>query len=202
MIIGVTGGVGTGKSAVLDILKNRFNAAIIMTDDVAKELMKPGGLSYESVCGYFGEEILTAGPGSPIDRAVLSKIVFNDKKKLEKLNSLTHPLVKQRVGELAEHYIKSGYDIIVIETAILIESGYLDMTDELWVIYADMEIRAKRLQETRGYSQEKIRSIINNQMSFDDLKKYADFIIDNSGSLQDTETQIRNYFLHAGNKNK
>lgn len=191
MIIGVTGGVGTGKSTVLQILKEKYGAVIIIADDIARDLMMPHEASYEAVVRYFGNDVLTDGPGSEIDRAVLAGIVFHDPEKLEALNEMTHPLVRIKIRSMIDDCQSKGEKLIVLETALLIRAGYLDMVDELWVICADHETRVIRLMSSRGYTREKTDSIIRAQMSDEEMKQYADLVIDNSGSMESTEEQIR-----------
>ena len=193
MIVGITGGVGTGKSTILQILKDEYNAAVIMADDVAKELMEPGQPSYRAVVEYFGTEILSGGEGSPIDRVKLAGIVFSDQNKLSALNLLTHPLVRIRILELIDEYKRQDYHLIIVESAILIQAHYLDFIDELWVVYADYDIRVDRLISSRGYTVEKIDNIINNQLSDDEMKRYASFLIDNTGTIDDVRRQLSDY---------
>lgn len=193
MIVGITGGVGTGKSTILQILKDEYNAAVIMADDVAKELMEPGQPSYRAVVEYFGTEILSGEEGSPIDRVKLAGIVFSDPDKLSALNLLTHPLVRIRILELIDVYNRQNYDLIIVESAILIQAHYLDLIDELWVVYADYDTRVERLISSRGYTVEKIDNIISNQLSDDEMKRYASFLIDNTGTIDDVRRQLSAY---------
>ena len=193
MIVGITGGVGTGKSTILQILKDEYNAAVIMADDVAKELMEPGQPSYRAVVEYFGTEILSGEEGSPIDRVKLAGIVFSDPDKLSALNLLTHPLVRIRILELIDVYNRQNYDLIIVESAILIQAHYLDLIDELWVVYADYDTRVDRLISSRGYTVEKIDNIISNQLSDDEMKRYASFLIDNTGTIDDVRRQLSDY---------
>lgn len=193
MIVGITGGVGTGKSTILQILKEEYNAAVIMADDVAKELMQPGQSSYEAVVEYFGTEILSAGAGNPIDRSKLAGIVFSDPDKLSALNFLTHPLVRVRILELIDEYKRQDYDLIIVESAILIQAHYLDFIDELWVVYADYNTRVDRLISSRGYTTQKIDNIISNQLSDEEMKRYASFLIDNTGTIDDVRRQLSDY---------
>ena len=198
MIIGVTGGVGTGKSTILKILQEEYDAVIIIADDVSRELMMPGEASYEAALAYFGPEILTDGEGSEIDRAKLAEIVFHDEEKLKALNSMNHPLVKERINSLIREYEEEGKDLIVIETAILIQAGYLELIDELWVIYTAYSTRVERLMASRGYSQEKIDSIIGSQLSDEEMREYADLVIDNSYSIEHTRRQIEDHLGPGG----
>lgn len=193
MIVGITGGVGTGKSTILQILKDEYNAAVIMADDVAKELMEPGQPSYRAVVEYFGTEILSGEEGSPIDRVKLAGIVFSDPDKLSALNLLTHPLVRIRILELIDVYNRQNYDLIIVESAILIQAHYLDLIDELWVVYTDYDTRVERLISSRGYTVEKIDNIISNQLSDDEMKRYASFLIDNTGTIDDVRRQLSDY---------
>lgn len=191
MIIGVTGGVGSGKSTVLEILKEKYGAHIIMADDVAKELMEPGGASYEAVVKAFGEEILADSPERRIDRKKLAAIVFGDEDKRELLNSLTHPQVKEEIlKQFQKIYQKEPDALIVLEAALLIEGGYREILDCLWAVLADREVRIQRLMESRSYTREKALSIMESQLSDAEFRAHADYVIDNSGSLENTAEQI------------
>jgi len=201
MVVGITGGVGTGKSTVLDYLKTKYNAAVILADDVARDLMMPGNAAYDEVVNYFGRDILTEDAGSEIDRKKLAGIVFADKNKLSVLNNMTHPLVKKRIQELTAFYKQAGFDLIVIEAALLIQAGYLDIIDQLWVIHTDYEVRVERLEKSRGYTREKTDSIISNQMKDDEMEHFADFVIDNSGSIQSAAHQIDRYLSSIYERN-
>lgn len=190
LIIGVTGGVGTGKSSILGILKEDYRAQVILADDVAKDLMVPGNKVYNDIYNFFGDEVFTDGYGSPIDRPELSRIVFTDKEKLLKLNSIVHPAVKLEIIGMIDSFKSAGEKMIVIETAILIQAGYLDIIDELWVVHTDYETRVRRLLASRGYSREKTDNIISNQLPDEEMEKMADLVIDNSGSLEYVKEQI------------
>ena len=192
MIIGITGGVGTGKSTVLDILENEYGAKIIMADEVAKFLQDPGGRCYGPIVEAFGEEILDLSqPDKPIDRAKLASVVFSDPDKLEDLNYIVHPIVKIEIMcEISGYYNEDSNALIVVEAALLIEAGYTNFVDELWVVSADKETRIRRLAESRGYSREKSESVMASQLSDEEFASYADFVIDNSGSIEDTKRQI------------
>lgn len=214
MVIGVTGGVGAGKSSVLKILEEQFDAKIIMADDVAKELMEPGGTSYEAVVKAFGDEILVkeaedssdadkdtadkvnASAKSdkierPIDRKKLAQIIFNDDEKLALVNSLTHPKVKEEILSRIERFYQEDENaLIVVEAALLIEAGYEDILDSLWIVTVDPEVRIERLMRDRGYSREKCLSIMDNQLSDEEFKAHGDVFIDNSYSRENTAKQV------------
>lgn len=195
MVIGVTGGVGAGKSTVLEILKREYHARIIMADDVARDLMRKGGASYAPVLSAFGEEILDAE--GEIDRKKLAAIVFEDEEKRSLLNSLVHPKVKEEILSLINgYYAEDASCLIVIEAALLIEAGYKDILDSLWFVYVEKEIRIGRLMRDRGYTRDKALSIMASQLSDEEFRSHADFIIDNSGTLAETAAQVAIFFAN------
>lgn len=183
MIIGVMGGVGSGKSTVLNYLENNYEANIIEADKVAKEVMLPGNDVYNEIVKTFSEVIVD----NKIDSKKLAEIVFNDKEQLEKLNSITHP---GAVKEIISRIKSSKKRIIVVESAILLGSGVEQYCDELWFVFCNRDTRIKRLMQTRGYSKEKCISVIESQPADEEYNKGADEFIDNSYSEENTREQI------------
>lgn len=188
-VIGITGGVGSGKSEVLNILKKEYGAGLIEADRVAHELMEPGAESYEAVVKKFGNSILT--DEGTIDRAALGAIVFRDKEKLAVLNSLTHPNVEREILCRMDR-MESDPDIrlIVYEAALLTGAEFEQRFDQLWYVFAREDLRFQRLKEGRGYSDEKTASMIKSQPGEESFRKAATHIIDNSGSLDEIKQQI------------
>lgn len=183
MIIGVMGGVGSGKSTVLNYLENNYEANIIEADKVAKEVMLPGNDVYNEIVKTFPEVIAD----NKIDSKKLAEIVFNNKEQLEKLNSITHP---GAVKEIVSRIKSSKNRIIVVESAILLGSGVEQYCDELWFVFCNRDTRIKRLMQTRGYSKEKCISVIESQPADEEYNKVADEFIDNSYSEENTREQI------------
>ena len=183
MIIGVMGGVGSGKSTVLNYLENNYEANIIEADKVAKEVTLPGNDVYNEIVKTFPEVIAD----NKIDSKKLAEIVFNDKEQLEKLNSITHP---GAVKEIVSRIKSSKNRIIVVESAILLGSGVEQYCDELWFVFCNRDTRIKRLMQTRGYSKEKCISVIESQPADEEYNKVADEFIDNSYSEENTREQI------------
>jgi len=183
MIIGVMGGVGSGKSTVLNYLENNYEANIIEADKVAKDVMLPGNDVYNEIVKTFPEVIVD----NKIDSKKLAEIVFNDKEQLEKLNSITHP---GAVKEIISRIKSSKKRIIVVESAILLGSGVEQYCDELWFVFCNRDTRIKRLMQTRGYSKEKCISVIESQPADEEYNKGADEFIDNSYSEENTREQI------------
>ncbi|MDD6135891.1 MAG: dephospho-CoA kinase [Lachnospiraceae bacterium] len=191
-IIGITGGVGSGKSRVLNELKVQYGAYIIEADKLAHELMEPGKVIYEEIVTAFGEDILCEEEPHVIDRVKLGKIVFSDKKHLDALNKIVHPLVKKSIlMSIRQAKEKGDVRLFVIEAALLIEDEYKSICDELWYIWVDKETRIKRLMLQRNYTKEKSVSIMNNQSSDEFYKENCDFIIDNNRDYEYTSEQIK-----------
>lgn len=191
-ILGITGGVGSGKSRVLWELKENYGAYVVEADKVAHELMEPGHVIYNEIIDCFGKEIQSKEEPYPIDRAALGAIVFMDKEKLELLNSITHPAVKNRIKELIDVRSRANdTSLFVIEAALLIETGYKEICDQIWYIWVDKEERINRLMESRGYTKEKCLSIFSNQQSDEYYKKYANYTINNQNSFKNTTIQLK-----------
>lgn len=188
--VGVTGGVGSGKSVVMDLLEKEFGAGVILSDLVAHDLMEPGAISYRKIVETFGNEILD--PDGRIDRPSLSKIVFGDPEKLQKLNDITHPDVKQEILARIDRFREEGtVSLIAVEAALLIEDGYETLLDELWYVYADADTRIHRLMEGRGYSEEKSRSVMRQQMDEETFRRHCVRVVDNSGAVEDLRGQLK-----------
>lgn len=183
MVIGLMGGVGSGKSTVLNYLQDKYDAYIIQTDYVAKEIMEPGSDAFKQIA----KEFPTVIEEGKINSAKLAQVVFSDKEALVKLNSITHPAT---IKEVLNRVMASTKDYIVVESALLIGTGIEAHCDEIWFVYCDKDTRINRLISNRGYSKEKAESIIANQISDEEFEKYSNVIIDNSGIEQSTYKQI------------
>lgn len=189
MIIGITGGIGSGKTVVLNILKNKYNFYVIEADKIGHEILKTGTDAYNNVVKCFGKEIL-ASDGN-IDRAKLGDEVFADRIKLEQLNSITHEGVINEIRRIiACEREKNPKISFVVETAVLYESGFDKMCDMVLYVYAEQSERIRRLKETRNLSEKKIRCIMERQLNEEEFRKRADVCIDNSRSVEETEHQL------------
>ncbi|HIV12116.1 MAG TPA: dephospho-CoA kinase [Candidatus Pullilachnospira stercoravium] len=187
-IIGITGGVGAGKSEVLNFIAGRYDATVVEADQVGYLVMQPGKEAYEPVAELFGPSVVKED--QTLDREKIAQIVFEDRQLLEKLNAIVHPAVKRYIRRAIQMEQEAGTEIFVVEAALLIEDKYDEICDELWYIYADENVRMHRLMKNRGYSVEKIRGILANQLSEEEFESHCDFEIDNSGDFQDTVRQI------------
>jgi dephospho-CoA kinase len=182
MILGITGGVGSGKSTVLQYLKDKYNALIIEADKVAFDLSLPGNPGYDAILKNFPE--LNLLPDKSFDRKQLASIVFNDDNKLNILNSIIHPLVKEFIVKTID--ANKDRELIIIEAALLIEDGYKEICDEIWYVYCKLETRIKRLYESRNYSRQKSLEIISNQLSEEEYRNNTNHTIDNSTDDKNT----------------
>lgn len=187
-ILGITGGVGSGKSAVLDYLEAEYHAVICQLDDVARMLQQNGQVCFTKIVETFGENVI--GKDQELDRQKLSEIVFSDAKKLQQLNEIVHPEVKQWVIRDIADKEKSGVSLYVIEAALLPTAGYETICDEMWYIYTNEKVRTERLKASRGYSEERIRNMIASQPKEEIFRKACCAVIENSGIFEDTKRQI------------
>lgn len=192
-IIGITGGIGTGKSKVLDILQKYDNTYIIEADKVAHLIMSKNFSDafsiYNKLIQLFGNEIIDSTSGE-IDRKILGNIVMKDEKLLEQLNALVHPEVKRYILADIEKHKLSGTKYYVIEAALLIQDGYKSICDEIWFIRTDVDTRIKRLRSSRNYSYDKAVSFIKNQPEDEYFIKGSDRIIDNNSDEAALTEQI------------
>ncbi len=189
-VLGITGGVGAGKSTVLEYLEERYSARVIQCDEAAKQLQEPGGLCYEPMVRLFGPQVLLAD-GS-FDRKKIADLVFSDRELREKLNGIVHPGVKRYVTKEMEKARSSGQvSLLVIEAALLLEERYDLLCDEIWYIHTREEARRRRLKASRGYSDEKINRIMAAQKPDEYFREHCQFVVDNSSdNVENTYEQI------------
>ncbi len=194
-VIGVTGGVGAGKSTVLEILKDEYGARLLPADEIGRELMEPEGACFAPVIETFGKAVV--GADGRLDRGKIAEIVFKDKAALERLNGIVHPGVRREIkerlhrrreeeerGEEAKEYLA------VIESAILFEAGYEEICEEIWYVYASEETRIRRLTESRGYTRERCLKVMESQMGEAELRRRASAVIENDGDIEQVRGQI------------
>lgn len=170
-IIGVTGGIGSGKSAALDYLQNKYGCFIIRADDIGNEVKLCGNVCFEPIVRLLGDGII--GEDGEIDKSKMAALIFGDDVLLEKVNDIIHPAVRNRIEELIARH-SDNYEIICIEAALLVEAGYNLILDEIWEVTSPKEIRIQRLMASRGYSVNKCESIISKQHSDDYVRSHVD----------------------------
>ena len=187
--IGVTGGVGAGKSTVLDFLEQEYQAYVMKADEIGHLVMEPGQSCYEPVITLFGKQVIKND--KTIDRRLVSDVVFSHPDMLEKLNHIIHPAVKEYIRRQLALKKEEGQRICVVEAALLLEDHYEEFCDTVWYIHTDSEIRIRRLMESRGYTREKSMSIIASQAPEEFFRTHTDYVVTNNTDLEDTWQQIR-----------
>lgn len=187
-IIGLTGGIASGKTTTSNILKE-LGAIIIDADKIARKVVEKGRPALSEIEKHFGAEILLEN--GELNRKKLGNIVFNDPKLLEKLNEITHPhIIKEIINEINWHKRTYNNRVIILDAALLIEQNLMHLVEEVWLVVTTEEMQLNRLVEREGISVDDAKKRINVQMSFEDKKKYADLIIDNSKDLAYLREQI------------
>ncbi len=187
--IGITGGVGAGKSEILKYIAEHFYCKIYLADEVAHEVKKAGTACFDALVALLGEEVVAAD--GEIDKKKMAELIFADEALLKQVNDIVHPAVREYiVARMEEAKEDPEVDLFFVEAALLIEAGYKELLDELWYIYASGKVRRARLKAARGYSDEKIRQIMASQLTEKAFRESCDFVINNSGELESAQRQI------------
>ena len=185
--IGLTGGIGTGKSLVTRFLQEQ-GANVINADLLGHEAYLPGTVGFEQVVSEFGEEIV--GEDGHVDRQKLGPIVFSDPSNMDRLNAIMHPLIKDMIQTQLDDVEGKGQLIAIVEAAVLIEAGWESLFDEVWVVIADEEEIISRLASRNGLSREDSQKRINSQMTSIERSAHGDVIINNTGSVEDLKENV------------
>ena len=186
--IGLTGGIGSGKSEVSRILCD-IGVKVINADEVSHEAYRLGSAGWREVVGAFGEDILRKD--GTINRSKLGDLVFSDSGKLDLLNSIVHPITRMLVYNRIDNARKKHEAVTVLEAAILIEANWSDMVDEVWVVTAPEQTRLNRVHQKTGLYIEAVKAMIFNQISDAERNQKADILIDNSGNIDNLEVLVK-----------
>ncbi|KAJ8590493.1 CoaE-domain-containing protein [Rhizopogon salebrosus TDB-379] len=187
LVVGLTGGIATGKSSVSSLFKSQ-HIPIIDADVLAREVVQPGTKGLAQIVKYFGPEVLF--PDGTLDRKKLGAIIFNDETKRKKLNSIIHPAVSRAIFWNVFRCWLRGEKLCVVDVPLLIEGGMWKWMGKVVVVYCSAEIQLQRLMSRDGSSIEDASARLNSQLPITQKVEYADIVIDNSGSLQDLEQQV------------
>jgi len=185
--IGLTGGIGTGKSSVAEAFQS-LGAAVINADLLGHDAYLPGTIGYKEVVTEFGQEIV--GSDGQIDRKKLGPIVFSDSSKMDRLNEIMHPLIRDLIEERLVTLESNHNKVAVVEAAILIEAGWKSLFDEIWVVISDPEEVINRLGVRNGLSREDAVKRIDSQMSNNERIGHGDVVVENTGSMEDLQTRV------------
>lgn len=195
LIIGLTGGIASGKSTVSKMLVD-LGIPVIDADIEARLAVEQGETAYNDIVRYFGQEILS--PNGNINREKLGSIVFHDEEKRKALNSFVHPAVRARMLARVEDAKKTGEKAIVLDIPLLIEGNLQYMADKILLVYVNEETQLQRLMERNQFSEEEALARMNSQMSIDEKIKHADKIIDNNGTIAETKQQLMQILAEWG----
>ena len=187
-VIGITGGVGAGKSEVLAFLSKHYNCRVIMADKAAHQLEEPGGRCFEPLISLLGADILTSE--GRIDRQKMAAKIFSDAALLKKVNAIVHPAVKKEILRRIAWAEAEGKACAVVEAALFLEEKYDAFCSETWYIYTNEDRRRARLKVSRGYTDERIDQMFQSQKSHEEFLGRCDYVIDNNGTAEETCRQI------------
>jgi dephospho-CoA kinase len=186
-IIGLTGGISTGKSVVARMLREQ-GLPVIDADELARKVVEPGSSTLQKIVEAFGREVLLED--QTLNRTLVRKMVFNDPKKLELLNSIIHPSVISGTEKKLYELTKLGVQLVILEVPLLFETGYENNVNETVVVYSTPEQQIQRLIDRDKCTKEHAKKIISAQMPIDKKVGLADYVIDNSGTLEETRKQV------------
>lgn len=192
LMIGLTGGIASGKSVVAKLLEEK-GAHLIDADTLAREAVEPDRPAWQEIVNWLGESVLL--PDQTIDRVKLANLVFNDRRMLEKLNKIVHPWVGSRFIAISEEIKKREPDAtLVYDIPLLIEAGMQNMVDHILLVYVPREVQIARLQLRDGLTRTEAELRLKAQMPLEEKRKHADTVIDNSGSLDETARQVDQFW--------
>jgi dephospho-CoA kinase len=188
LLVGVTGGIASGKSTVARMLEE-LGAPVIDFDALSRSVVEPGKPAWKDIVAYFGEQVLLED--KTLDRKKISEIVFRDPEKRKRLEGFTHPRIYEDFRRLVKEYTQEDPDVIIqVVVPLLIEANLQYLFHKLLLVYIPQEKQIERLMGRDKISREMAQNILTAQLPIDEKKGYADFIVDNSGSLEETKRQV------------
>jgi dephospho-CoA kinase len=185
-LIGLTGGVGSGKSTVAGILRD-LGADVVDADEASHAVYAPGTPGFDAVVAEFGPEYVRDGQ---IDRHRLGRLVFDDADARQRLNAIVHPLVRDWMAERTREAAERGAEVVIQDVPLLYENGLEDLFSSVVLVYAPPDVQLERLIEGRGLDEERARAMIAAQMPIDEKRRRAHHVIDNSGTIEETRRQV------------
>jgi len=187
IVIGLTGGIASGKSTVAKML-SELGAVVIDADKVGHEAFRPRTEAWRKVVAAFGKDIL--GPNEAVDRSKLAQLVFNDPKALKKLNSIMHPLMHEIVGQKIESLRRQGIEVVVLEATLLVEAKWTDLVDQVWVTITPGDTVINRLVSQKGFTEEQAKARIKSQTPISHRAKHADVVIENNSDIDTLRKKV------------
>ncbi len=189
-VIGLTGGIASGKSTVSGLLREQYGAVVLDADKVAHEIAEPGEPLWEAFVSRYGKERVLCKDGT-LDREAIAEIVFHDAAERIWMDGAAHPLIKQRMFNQIAECKTAGEKLVVLDVPLLFEAGWETIPDEVWVVYVDQETQLQRLMHRNNLSEPLARERIASQMSMEEKRRRADVVIDNNGTQEETAAQVQ-----------
>jgi dephospho-CoA kinase len=186
-LVGLTGGVGSGKSTVAEMLRE-LGAQVVDADEAAHAVYEPGSPGFDAVVREFGDEYVDGGR---IDRSRLGELVFHDNDARRRLNSIVHPLVRDWMAQRTAEAAERGVEVVVQDVPLLFENGLERLFSTVVLVYAPEEVQVERLVSGRGFTPERARAMIAAQMPIENKRGLAHHVINNSGAREDTQAQVK-----------
>lgn len=187
VVIGLTGGIASGKSTVSRILQE-LGAPVVDADRIVHELESPGTPVLAAIAREFGPGVIR--PDGSLDRAALGRIVFADPERRKALEDIVHPAVRREMWAQVERYRAQGQPAVVLDVPLLLEGGLHRQVDQVWVVYVDPATQLARLMARDGLDREQALQRIASQMSLEEKRNWADVVIDNGGTVESTRSQV------------
>ena len=187
VVVGLAGGIGSGKSEVARIL-GELGAAVVEADKIGHAVYLPNTDGWREVVAAFGEDVLS--PSGEVDRRALGGKVFGNPEAMDKLNAITHPRIRLGLKDGIEEAGRKGYQVVVLDAAILIEAGWTDLCDQVWVATSPEDQVVQRIQARNNLTEEQVRARMASQMSTEERVKHAHVVIDNNGNLDDLSRKV------------
>ncbi len=187
-IIGLTGGIATGKSIVAGFFR-QSGLPVIDADQISRKVVEPGSSTLEQIVDKFGKEVLLKD--GALNRALVRRIVFDSPEKLKQLNEIIHPVVIAEAQMRLNKLKASGEQLVILEVPLLFETGYQTRVNQTILVYATQIQQIQRITKRDGCGEEQAKKIISAQMPIEEKKKLANYIIDNSGSIEETKRQVK-----------
>lgn len=196
MNIGLTGGIACGKSTVSRMLVSR-GALLIDADQIARDVVEPGSPVLEQVAAHFGQAVI--GPDGSLQRKKLGEMIFGSPEARKQLEGLLHPPIRARMRELMTLYERDyPTKLVVVDVPLLIESNLVSMFEEIMVVYIPRRLQLERLMQRDGLSEETAQLRLDAQMSIEEKRKFADIVIDNSGTWEETNMRVELFWVGKG----
>jgi dephospho-CoA kinase len=187
IVIGLTGGIASGKSTISAALAAR-GATIVDADKVGHEAYTPGSEGWQAVVDAFGKQIVAEN--GEIDRKALGAIVFGDPAQRERLQAIIWPVMKRMMARMLDEFRAEGRKVVVVEAAVLLEAGWQDLVDQIWVVTVPVEVAEQRLIARNGLTPEQAQARIAAQLSNEARTRQATVVIDNSGTIEQAEAEV------------